>query len=128
MTSDSSIEVPPQKKRTVMWWIGGAFLLLLVLFLWQLFGPSPRIIVSPQTTYITAPLKPNGLPDYGRYLLDKSGEGVTPENNAAVLLLQSVGPCRLDAAQQAAVCKEVGLEQVPSPPYKTACSRSSVSK
>ena len=114
MTSDSSIEVPPKKKRGVMWWIGGAFLLLLVLFLWQLFGPSPRIIVSRETTYITAPLKPNGLPDYGRYLLEKSREGVTPENNAAVLLWQALWPGDLEPQHYALMAKELGLAAIPS--------------
>ena len=55
-------------------------------------GPNPPIIVSKQTTYITAPLRPDGLPDYIQYLRDHLREGVTPENNAAVLMWQAFGP------------------------------------
>ena len=97
-----------------MWWIAGGFLVLVLLFLWQLFGPSPRIVVSRQTTYITAPLKPNGLPDYGKYLLDKSREGVTPENNAAVLLWQALWPGELDPQHYALMADALGLEEIPT--------------
>jgi hypothetical protein len=105
---------PPRKKRSVMWWVGGVFVLLAFLFFFQLFGPNPRIIVSPQTTYITKPLGPDGLPDYERYLLDLYREGVTPENNAGVLLLKALWPGELDPSQHAAVVTELGLEQIPS--------------
>ena len=104
---------PPRKKHNVLWWIGGAFLLLVVLFLFQLFGPSPRIVVSPQTTFITEPLGPNGLPDYERYILELSREGVTPENNAAVLIWQALFPGELDPKFHAAIADELGLSQLP---------------
>jgi type II secretory pathway pseudopilin PulG len=97
-----------------MWWLGGLFLVLLFLFIFQLFGPNPRIIVSPQTTYITKPLGPDGLPDYEQYVLDLHRDGVTPENNAGVLLLRALWPGELDPSQYAAVVTELGMEQMPS--------------
>ncbi len=114
MTNDSSIDVPPKKKPSIMRWIGGALLLLFVLFLWQLFGPDPAIVVSRETTYITAPLTADGLPDYGQYLLDKSREGVTPENNAAVLLWQALWPGDLEPEHYALMADELGLDEIPS--------------
>jgi len=105
---------PPRKKHSIMWWLGGIFLLLLFLFIFQLFGPNPRIIVSPQTTYITEPLGPDGLPDYEKYVLDLYREGATPENNAAIPLLRALWPGELDPSQYAAVVTELGLEQIPS--------------
>ncbi len=105
---------PPKKKPNIFWWLGGVFLLLLLVFFVQLFGPNPRIIVSPRTTYITGPLLPDGLPDYERYILDRSRDGVTPENNAAALLWPALWPGELDPPQYAAVAAELGLDTIPS--------------
>jgi hypothetical protein len=106
--------VLPRKKPNILWWIAGVLVLLLGLFFYQLFGPSPRIVVSPQTTYITEPLRPDGLPDFERYVLERYREGVTPENNAAVLLWQALGPGELDREHYAVVAAELGLREIPS--------------
>jgi hypothetical protein len=103
----------PHKKPNVLWWLGGVFLLLVFLFLVQLFGPDPPIIVSRETTFITSPLRQNGLPDYEKYVLDLSREGVTPENNAAVLLWQALWPGELDPKYFAMMADELGLEKIP---------------
>ncbi len=113
MSSDAPF-TPPKKKPSIFWWIGGAFLLLLLLFVFQLFGPSPRIIVSPQTTYITGPLGPDGLPDYEKYVLDLYRDGVTPENNAASLIWPALWPGELDPSQFAAIATELGLDHIPT--------------
>jgi hypothetical protein len=105
---------PPKKKPHVGWWIAGFFLLLFMLFLYQLVGPSPRIDVSKQTTYVTEPLLENGLPDYEAYLRAKMSEGVTPENNAAVLLLKALGPGDVSRADFDAVAAEIGLDPTSS--------------
>ncbi len=108
MTTEAP-STPPRKKLRIYWWIGGLFLLLLVLFLFQLFGPNPKIIISPQTTYITEPLRPDGLPDYGRYLLESSREGVTPDNNGAALLWRAMWPGGIDIKERAAFAAELGI-------------------
>lgn len=113
MSADAPFTAP-RRKLNILWWLGGLLLLVLALFLLQLFGPSPRIIVSPQTTYITEPLGPDGVPDYERYVLELYREGVTPENNAATLLWQALWPGELDPPQYAAVAKELGLTRIPS--------------
>ena len=92
---------PPKKKPNVLWWIAGLFLLLLLWFFFQLFGPSPPIIVSPSTTYITEPLSKGGLPDYEQYVLEMYRKGVTPENNAAVLIWPALWP---GVSQQDSIC------------------------
>jgi hypothetical protein len=106
---------PPKKKPSIFWWIGGAFVVLLMLFVFQLFGPSPGIIVSPQTTRITSPLRPDGLPDFEQHVLDQMRAGVTPENNAAALLWPALWPGELDPPQYAPIAAELGLDSVPSP-------------
>ena len=105
---------PPKKKISIFWWLGGLALVLGAVFLFQLIGPSPRIIISKQTTYITTPLLPNGLPNYEEYVRQKLREGVTPENNAAALLFQALWPSGLDPKQYGAVADELGLSEIPS--------------
>lgn len=90
--SNDTPTVLPRRKRSITRYLLLAFLLACGLFFWQLLGPAPTIRVSPQTTHITAPLGPDGLPDYVAYQRDKLREGVTHENNAAVLMWQAFGP------------------------------------
>lgn len=54
-------------------------------------GVSGPIRVSPETTIITAPLLPDGRPDYIAYLNATLGADVTPEKNIAVNLAQING-------------------------------------
>jgi hypothetical protein len=53
------------------------------------------ITISKETTFITEPLRKDGYVDYVAALDEKCREGVTPENNAAVLFWQAVGPAEL---------------------------------
>src|SRR5262245_21432579 len=106
---------PPKKKPNVLWWIAGGIAALVFIFFLQLFGPNPPIVVSRQTTHIMSPLGPDGLPDYERYLLEQSRQGITPENNAAALIWAALWPGELDPKQQAAVAAELGLQSIPSP-------------
>lgn len=46
------------------------------------------LAVSRETTWITEPLRPDGTPDYPAWLARRYAAGVTPENNAAIVLLQ----------------------------------------
>ncbi len=100
----------PRRKPSFLWWLAAIFLLLVALFCYQLFGPNPPIIVSKETTYITEPLRADGLPDYEKYVLDKLRDGVTPENNAAVVLWHVLGPGTLKRRHWPAMQKELGLD------------------
>ena len=86
------------------------FLLLRAL---DFFNPSPPIIVARDTTYITAPLGRDGLPDYEKYWLQTVRKGVTPENNACALLWQAVWPEKFDPADSELMRSELGLKQLP---------------
>lgn len=88
---------------------GIAVAALIGLFLYQLLGPSGAIVVSPQTTVITAPLADDGLPDYAAYLLDQMGRGVPPESNGAIPYLQAMWPAEIAPADQPVICKELGM-------------------
>jgi len=54
--------------------------------------PTVAITISKATTSITEPLRKNGYVDYLLALNQRFGQGVTPENNASVLLWKAVGP------------------------------------
>ncbi len=53
---------------------------------------AKRPTISRETTYITEPLRKDGYPDYVAVLNRQCSEGVTPENNSAVLFWKAVGP------------------------------------
>jgi hypothetical protein len=73
----------------------------------------PRITVSKETTYITAPLLPDGYPDYISALNEISGKGVTPENNAAVAFWRAVGPKYIDIEFRERFFKKLGIQILP---------------
>ena len=52
----------------------------------------PKFSVGKETTYVTGPLDKEGYIDYEAALNDRLGKGVTPENNANVLLWKALGP------------------------------------
>ena len=53
------------------------------------FGGRSR---SPETTRLVGPLRPDGSVNFLAALREMTGRGVTPQNNAVVLLLQALGP------------------------------------
>ena len=59
---------------------------------------KPRVLVtiSKETTYITGPLRKDGYVDYLAALNERFRKGATPENNAAVLFWQAMGPGEID--------------------------------
>jgi hypothetical protein len=54
-------------------------------------APKALFTLSKETTVITAPLRPDGAPDYVVVLNEKYGKGVTPDNNAFVSWLDIAG-------------------------------------
>lgn len=82
-----------KKRRAWVWVIG----ILLVLGLLRLAMPpwpsrTVEMTVSYETTRILGPVKADGTVNYVAYLNAESSEGVTADNNAAIPLLQALGP------------------------------------
>jgi hypothetical protein len=50
------------------------------------------VTVSTETTYVTGPLDKHGYVDYVAALNERLSKGITPENNANVLIWQALGP------------------------------------
>jgi hypothetical protein len=51
-----------------------------------------KFTISKETTYVIGPLDKDGYIDYAAALNEILGKGVTPENNANVLLWKAIGP------------------------------------
>lgn len=88
-------------------------LVIFVYGLFQAFGPSPAIVVSEDTTVITAPLRADGLPDFQKYWRDFGREGVTPENNGAVLFWRATWPGELGQQHRQLMCDTLGISPMP---------------
>ena len=77
--------------------------------------PRPLVTISKETTFITGPLRKDGTVDYVAAIDQRYSQGVTPENNAVVLLLQAFGPAEIFEPIRPAFFKKLG---VPPPPEK----------
>ncbi len=75
--------------------------------------PRPLVTISKETTYITGPLRENGYPDYVAALNELCSKGVTPENNAVVLLCQAMNPDEIGQSIRERFFKMLGI---PPPP------------
>jgi hypothetical protein len=89
------------------------FVNFLLAVLMELYGPHPRLIISKQTTVITEPLRPNGLPDYRSFFRDLGRDGVTHENNGAVLFWQAIGPRDMEHEDWLLLCEALGFKEPP---------------
>ena len=99
-----------RKPKLRWWWFLLVPVLAIGMIVVQAIGPNPPIKIAPETTHLTEPLNEYGLPDYSSYLFDRASEGVTPENNAAVLIFQALGIESVDADYQQAVVAALGME------------------
>ncbi|HOD82554.1 MAG TPA: hypothetical protein PKG77_14130 [Phycisphaerae bacterium] len=86
------------------------FLLVLAILLGALHLPiGGGVTISQKTTRYTEPIQSDGTIDYVTALNRELSQGVTRENNAAVLLVLAAGPARVDEA----ALRELGLEGLP---------------
>jgi hypothetical protein len=77
-------------------------------------APKARIVVAKETTYFLGPLKPDGTVDYAAALNGIQGKGLTPDDNAAVLILPVFGPRILKDRPDAAVATaRIGARPLP---------------
>jgi hypothetical protein len=69
--------------------------------------------IGKKTTYIDGPLDKNGHIDYAAALNERLSKGVTPENNACVLIWQAVGPHPDGATMPARFYQLLGIPVLP---------------
>ncbi|MCE9543949.1 MAG: hypothetical protein K8T25_00260 [Planctomycetia bacterium] len=75
--------------------------------------PPVNVTLSKETTRITEPLTAEGYPDYVEYLNRQLSQGVTPQNNAVVLLWRVVGPKEVPATVRAEYFHRLGVAVPP---------------
>jgi hypothetical protein len=76
--------------------------------------PKSRITVAKDVTFYTKPLDKAGYVDYGAALNAHYSKGVTPENNAVVLLYHAFGPKPDGTAQPDEFFKLLGMPKPPA--------------
>ena len=72
-----------------------------------------QVSVSERTTHIVEPLDETGMVDFLEAINQRTSEGVTPENNAAVLLWQAAGPAKMPQGLRAEFFERLGIDPLP---------------
>lgn len=78
--------------------------------------PFTKVRLGPETTYISAPLAEDGLPNYALAIIEQQRQGVTRENNGARLLWQAMGPANVKGEAFKLLCEELDVDP-PQAPY-----------
>jgi len=76
--------------------------------------PKAQFTISKETTYVTGPLREGGYIDYVAALNERMKQGVTPENNAMVLLVRALGPAPEGVKLPDRYFKDLGCEAPPA--------------
>jgi tetratricopeptide (TPR) repeat protein len=76
-------------------------------------NPGFAVTISRETTYITEPLRKDGSVDYAAALDERFRQGVTPENNAAVLLWEAMGPGKITEDVRERYFQMLGMTPLP---------------
>jgi beta-lactamase regulating signal transducer with metallopeptidase domain len=69
--------------------------------------------ISKETTYISEPLRADGYPDYLAAWNRRMSQGVTPDNNAAVLFWKAMGPGAIPKEGRDKFFKMLGIASLP---------------
>src|SRR5439155_27247352 len=72
-----------------------------------------KFTISKETTYVTGPLDKDGYIDYAAALNERLSKGVTPENNANVLIWKAIGPRPERREIFAEFFRQLGMEAPP---------------
>ena len=99
-------------RRLRRWWPVLPVLFFL-LFVYAAWPGRWTFTVSPETTHVTEPVDAEGHVDFPTALNTRLGKGVTPENNANVLIWQALGPKPEGGTMPPAYFKWLGLDPLP---------------
>lgn len=119
MTADTNSAADRKRPAWAKWWFVALLLLVAIslsLSLWLTVAgdPANQFTISPETTVLTEPLTDDGLVDYAEAIRRRNREEVPPEQNAARLLLEAIGPQAFNNDEQAQQAYEQ-LEMEPLP-------------
>ena len=99
--------------------VGG--LAVLGFIVWRVFVlfVGSKLEIGPETTFVSGPLTADGRIDYETALHEQLSEGVTPDNNAAVLIDRAFGPAAISGpdaistSMRARYFERLGIESLP---------------
>ena len=77
-------------------------------------GPPEKIRIAKETTYVLGPVDKEGNIDYWGALRQRCSDGVTPENNAAILFWQAAGPWHIAEDRRDAFFEALGIPMPPA--------------
>ena len=97
-------------RRVILLAIGLMLVAGLVCNYWPVKG---HITISRETTYITGPLNEDGTVNYLAALNQQMSKGVTPENNAAPLLIRAFDPALFPEWARQQQLELLGIEYLP---------------
>ena len=98
--------------RTLGAVIGLSFLVWLMSVFFDFFVGS-KLVVGPETTFVNGPLTAEGLIDYEAALHEQLSMGVSPDNNAAVLIDRAFGPAAISPRLRVRYFEWLGIEPLP---------------
>ena len=98
--------------RTLGGIVGLSFLMWLMSVFFDFFGGS-KLVIGPETTFVNGPLTAEGLIDYEAALHERLSVGVSPDNNAAVLLDRAFGPAVISPSLRVRYFEWLGIEPLP---------------
>ncbi len=98
--------------RTLGAILGLSFLVWLALVCFDFFGGS-KLVIGPETTFVNGPLTAEGLIDYEAALHERLSVGVSPDNNAAVLIDRAFGPAAISPHLRVRYFEWLGIEPLP---------------
>ncbi|MCA9039685.1 MAG: hypothetical protein KDA65_04985 [Planctomycetaceae bacterium] len=111
------IESSPKKRmswrKRILFFLLALFSLFCGRILYYAATQKP-LYVSPETTYITEPLRKDGTVDYAVAINKQNKIGITPENNAIVLLSQALSPEFTSEQLENAYYAEIGCLEKPT--------------
>src|SRR5687768_14249124 len=109
------IRLPKRRLWRVLIYLVCFMLIVLAIDL-VLVQAGRRITPGYATTRITGPTIPGGPIDYLTALESRYNQGVTPANNAVVLLLEALGPTYAGANNQShdGIAKRLGMPPLPA--------------
>jgi len=74
---------------------------------------SSKLEIGKETTFVTGPLKPDGSIDYPAALHERWSKGVTPVENAEVLIIRAFGPGAISPELRGQYFERLGIDPLP---------------
>jgi hypothetical protein len=99
-------------RRLRRWW-PAMLVVFLALLVYAAWPGSSTFTISKETTYITEPIDADGFVDYPTALNQRMSQGITPENNANVLIWQALGPHPEGGTMPPEYFKWLGIDSPP---------------